>query len=212
MNDSPINLGVFAGANGNQITGLSGMIVPENYYAGYNFTGDYSFGFTGGIFLNYRPSHLFAVQPELSFAMQNGRLNYSDINDFSYDLDFKYNYLNVGVGFKLYPWRNLFLSATPQIGFNLTPDDLFYKSNGKDLYGPDLETQQLMRSVIKGRTNVSIGFGLGYQFLNRVYVDARYTLGISDLIETQANSFRFKENSNKSNGFQLTVGYAFSIK
>jgi hypothetical protein len=120
--------------------------------------------------------------------------------------------LNIGIGFKFYPWRNLFLSATPQVGFNLTPESLFYSSNKEDLYGSDLETQQLMRNVIKGRTNVSIALGLGYQFCNRIYVDARYNLGITDMMETMPNSYRYIENSNKSNGFQLTVGYAFAIK
>lgn len=213
MNDSPLNLGIFAGANGNQMTGLPEMIVPENYYTGYTLESQYRFGFTGGLFLNYRASHLFGFQPELSFAMQHGQLHYSDINDLTYDLDFKYNYLNAGIGFKFYPWRNLFLSVTPQVGFNLTADNLFYRSNGEDLYGPDLETQQLMRNVIKGRTHVSTSFGLGYQFLNRIYIDARYQLGLSDMIETMPNSYRFAESRNKMNGFQLTIGYTiFSIK
>ena len=100
------------------------------------------------------------------------------------------------------------MTVTPQVGFNLTPNNLFYTSNGEDMYGPDLETQQLMRNVIKGRTNVSLGFGLGYQFLNMIYVDARYYLGVSDIIETMPNNYNFKEVKNNSWGVQLTVGWA----
>lgn len=207
MNYGRFNLGVFGGANYNEISNLREMVVSEDHYSGYVLDFHPRFGFTGGLFLNYRASHLFGFQPELTFSMQHGMLAYSDINSFEYDLTFKYNYLNLGVGFKFYPWRNFFLSATPQIGFNLSPNSLFYVSNGESTYGPDLETQQLMRTAIKGRNNVSLGLGLGYQFLNRIYVDARYYFGISDMIETLPNNYRFVENTNLANTVQFTVGY-----
>jgi len=210
--DKKWSIGAFAGANVNKITGLPEMIVSEDFYTGYTLDSNYSFGFTGGILLNYRASHLFSLQPEISFSMQHGKLQYSDINDFKYDIDFKYNYLNVGIGFKFYPWKNLFLNIIPQAGFNLTPEKLAYESNGENEYGSDLDTQQLMRNVIKGRTNVSLGFGLGYQFFNMIYLDVRYCLGISDMIETMPNSYRFAENRNTANSFLFTLGYTIPVK
>jgi len=210
-NHSQWYFGMCAGANYNQFTGLQEMIVSEDYYTGYSLDSKYRFGFTGGVFFNYRVHRLFGIQPEILYSMQPGRLQYSDINDFKYDLDFKYNYLNVGVSLKLYPWRHLFLSVSPQVGFPLTPNKLQYISNGEDMYGPDMETQQLMSNVIKGSTCVSIGFGLGYQFLNKIYIDARYCLGINDMIETLPNSYRFAEVRNTINSVQFTIGYAFSI-
>jgi hypothetical protein len=212
-NNSELSFGFFAGANLNEITGIAEMLVSDPQYSGFEFKDEKCWGFTGGIFLNYRPHHLFSIQPELGFAMKHGLIKYSDINEFEYDLNFKYNYLNVGTSFKLHiPRCDLFLSITPQIGFNLTPSNLYYTSNGEDQYGPDLQTQQLMRNVIKGRTNVTLAFGLGYQFWNRFYVDARYYLGLSDMIETHVNSYGFKETVNFTNGFQFTVGYAFPLK
>ena len=207
MNEAELNYGIFVGANYNEMTGLQEMIVSEDYFTGYNFDSRNSFGVIGGVFLNYRASNLFGFQPEITFSTQHGKLRYSDIDDFRYDLAFKYNYMNVGIGFKLYPWENLFVSATPQVGFNITPNNLFYTSNGEDIYGPDLETQQLMRTAIKGKSNVSIGLGLGYQFLNRIYIEARYYFGVSDMIETLPNSYRFIENTNIANTVQFTIGY-----
>ena len=213
-NESPLSFGFFAGANRNEITGIPKMIVPnpDEQFGGFEFETHERFGFTGGVFLNYRPHHLFAIQPELGFAMMHGKASYSDINDFEYDLIFKYNYLTAGVNFKLYPWRDLFLSVTPQVGFNLTSNRLVYTSNGEAQFGPDLQTQQLMQNVIKGRPNVTLSFGLGYQFLNRFYITARYYMGLSDVIETLANSFGYVENVNLSNGFQVSVGWALPLR
>ena len=211
-NDSRLHLGFFAGATQNEITGIPQMLVPEDFFSGYEFEQRKRLGFTGGVFLNYRPSPLFAVQPELGFSMKHGEVGYSDIDGFKYDLVFRYNYLNAGVGFKLYPWRHLFLSVTPQVGFNLNPGNLRYWSNDQDRFGPDLQTQQLLRGVIKGRTNVTLSFGLGYQFWNRFYVDVRYYLGLSDMIETLHNNFGFAETVNLSNGFQVTLGFAIPMR
>ena len=210
-NNSPLSIGFFAGANRTHITGIEKMLAPEIDFNGSFETRD-RFGFLGGVFLNYRPSHLFSIQPELGFAMQHTEINFSNAIGHEYDLVFKYNYLNVGVGFKFYPWRNLFLSVTPQVGYHLTPNRLFYTSNFGEEFGDDLQSQQLKRNVIKGRTNVSLGLGLGYQFLNRFYVDFRYNLGLSDMIETLSNSYGFVENTNFSNGLQLTIGWAIPLR
>jgi len=212
--DSRLDFGFFAGANKNQITGIPKMIEPnpEGLFSGYEFEVKDRFGFLGGVFLNFRPHPLFAVQPELGFAMMHGKVSYSDINDFEYDVNFKYNYLTAGIGFKFYPWRNLFLGFTPQVGFNLTANRLFFTSNGEAQFGPDLETQQLMRNVLKGRPNVTLGFGLGYQFWNIFYVSARYNLGLSDVIETFANSYGFVETANLSHSFQVTLGVAIPLR
>ena len=213
MNDKQLNMGIFAGSNANLITGVKDMLVSNPAYSGYTMTDRYKFGFTGGLFLNWRPTHFFALQPELVFSMQHGLTQYEDINQLKYDLAFNYDYLNVGLGFKVYPVRNLFIHIIPQVGFNLLPSNLKYTSNGEEIYGADFQTEKILRESIKGRTAVSVGFGLGYQILNRIYVEARYFLGLSDIINTCPNAFHFAETNNKTHNFQLTVGYTlFPIK
>jgi hypothetical protein len=65
-----------------------------------------------------------------------------------------------------------------------------------------------MRDVLKGRTNVSIGVGAGYEFSFGLSVDARYYYGISDVLETEVNNFHFIENNNASRVLQISLGYA----
>jgi hypothetical protein len=208
---SRLSMGFFSGANRNQIAELSSMIVSEDYYSGYTLKNTSVYGYTGGIFLNYRVSPRFAFQPEVSYSMQHDRLLYSDINDFNYQIEFGYNYLMTSVVLKFYPFSNFYLGLTPQLGINLTQDDLFYTSNGEATYGPDSETQLLMRNVLKGRPVVSMGFGLGYQFKNKWYLDMRYSLGLSDVIETLPNSYNFIDTKNTSTGIQVTLGYGFAL-
>ena len=38
-------------------------------------------------------------------------------------------------------------------------------------------------------------------------LEARYILGLSDVLKTRANGFNFIENSNRSSGFQITLGW-----
>jgi hypothetical protein len=122
-------LGIFAGANANKITGVQAMTVTNAGYSGYTMEDRYRFGFTGGVFLNWRPIQFFSLQPELAFSMQHGLTHYQDIDDLQYDLSFKYNYLNIGLGFKVYPYRHLFIHIIPQVGVNLYPGNLKYSSN-----------------------------------------------------------------------------------
>jgi hypothetical protein len=86
-------------------------------------------------------------------------------------------------------------------------------SNQDYVYGDDARTQNVLQASFKGRTSVSAGFGLGYQFLNRIYVEARYFLGVSDIIETLSNDFHYADTKNMTHNFQLTLGYTiFPVK
>jgi hypothetical protein len=66
-----------------------------------------------------------------------------------------------------------------------------------------------MRDVLRGRTNVSLGVGVGYEFPFGLSVDARYYYGISDVLQTEVNNFHFIENPNASRVIQIAVRYAF---
>jgi hypothetical protein len=217
--DAPkLSFGVAAGANSGGISNLPSMLVPESFYTGYALKGtDYLFGFSGNVFLNYKIAHSpVSIQPEIGFSMHPGCVKYSDVNGLNYSVDFKYNFVNIAFAFKVYVWRYLHLSVIPEFGYNISGEKLLYSSNGEALYGPDLETQQLMRQVIRGRSDFSLGGGFGYEFhlkkAGALYVDARYYFGLSDVIETYSNSYHFAEVTNHTHSAQLTLGYAFGIK
>jgi hypothetical protein len=203
-----ITFGIRAGAAYTGISNLSNVLVSESYYTGYTFSNKNVWSITGGLFVNYRfPETISAIEAEMSYMRLNNILHYSDVNAFEYNMKLKYDLLNLQIMYKVYPLYGLTMSIGPRIGFNLTPEALYYTSNGEDTYGPDIRIQQQMRDVLKGRTNFSIGVGLGYEFNNGLSLDARYYFGISDVLETQVNNFKFIENSNHSHALQLTVGF-----
>jgi len=114
--------------------------------------------------------------------------------------------------YKAYIFRGLNPGTGPRIGFNLSPGDIYYTSNGEDQFGPDIRIQQQMRDVSTGRINFSAGVSAGYEFDFGISIDVRYYYGITDVIETSVNNFHFIENHNNSNALQFTIGYAIPYK
>lgn len=204
-----MQFGIKAGTVYTKITNLSKVLVSESYYTGYTFENSETWGFTGGVYLNYKfEESISAIYAEISYSRLGNKLHYSDIDDFEYDFIVKYDYLNLEIWYKAYVFQGLNVGAGPKMGFNLTPGGLYYTSNGEDLYGPDIRIQQQMRDVLKGRTNFSVGLCIGYEFVFGLSIDFRYYYGVSDVMETEVNNFHFIENNNASRVMQVTLGYA----
>jgi len=204
-----LQFGCKAGTVYTSITNLAKVLVSESYYTGYTFENSDVWGFTGGVYINYKfEESISALYSEISYSQLGNKLHYSDIDNLNYDFIVKYDYLNLELWYKVYLYGGLHLGIGPRIGFNLTPGDLFYTSNGEDLFGPDIRIQQQMRDVLKGRTNFCLGVSAGYEFSNGLSIDARFYFGISDVMETEVNNFHFIENNNASRVIQITLGYA----
>ena len=168
-------------------------------------------GYSGGLFFYFRfLESSVAIQPEITYSIQGGRFKYNDIDDLAYQIDFNYQYLNLGTFLKIYPFSRdnggFHFSGGPRLSFNMANEKIDYQSNRPDI-GPDLQIQQNLRDVLKGDTLFSIGMGIGYDFSFGMSLEARYFLGVSDVIETQANGYNFIENDNRSNAVQVTLGY-----
>lgn len=207
-NSSSLQIGFKAGAANTKISDLSKVLVSESYYTGYTFENSSVWGFSGGIFLNYKfEGSISAIYSELSYSRLGNKLHYSDIEDFNYDFVVKYDYFNIELWYKAYLYNTFHMGAGPKIGFNLTPGGLYYTSNGEDLFGPDIRIQQQMRDVLKGRANFCLGVGTGYEFSFGLSIDARYYYGLNDVMETEVNNFHFIENNNTSSIIQITLGY-----
>jgi hypothetical protein len=203
-----LQFGLKAGTVSSKITDLSKVLVSESYYTGYTFENKNVWSFTAGIFLNYKfEESISALYTELSYSRLGNLLQYSDIYDFKYDFTIKYEYLNWELFFKAYIFRGFHLGIGPRVGFNLTPGNLYYTSNGEDIFGPDIRIQQQMRDVLKGRSNYSLGVCAGYEFKFGISFDFRYFYGVSDVMETEVNNFHFIENRNEGRIIQFTLGY-----
>jgi hypothetical protein len=211
----PVDLtyGVKIGGTWSKISNLSGMIISEDYYQGYSMESEPRWGATAGLFLNYKfPDTRIALQPEIMYTMQGGDLKYSDIKGLNYTIQFKYNYIALTTLVKVYIAGGFNLGAGPVLSFNLTPDNIEYKSNQSEFgFGDDIQTRQALRNVIKGKADFALSLNLGYEWENGLMIEGRYNLGLTDIIETQVNGYKFIENSNKSSVFILTISYAFNF-
>jgi hypothetical protein len=165
-------------------------------------------GFTVGAFVNHRfKDSEVSLQPHLYYTMSGGDFKYTDVQDLQYQMEFRYQYINLGLMVKWYAFGGLGFAIGPDIGFNIQKSNIFYSSNMPEL-GPDLQIQQSLREVLKGQTDAGLLMGIGYDFEFGLSLDARYRLGFSDAIATQSNGFNFVENDNWSGSFQILLGYA----
>lgn len=221
--------GIKAGATLSSIDGINTTIIREWYPANtYAVEKVRRWGFTGGVFFYHRfPQSAVAVQPEVTYAMQGSHLHYadtikltpSDTVGLDYLMKFRYQYINITPLIKIFPFhfQDNFLSwwhvdIGLQLGVNVTAENITYTSN-KPYLGPDLQIQQNLRGVLKGKTDVSVALGFGLESKGEVPIsfDARVNLGFVDTIETLANGYNFIENPNRSISFQATLGYAFLL-
>lgn len=200
--------GFKAGVTRHQINDVQTTIIPdvfsEDTYQTENLP---QLGFAGGLFFYHRfyKSRL-AVQPEILFASRGGDFHYTDNRDLDYTMQFSYQYLSLGSLVKVYPAAGINFGMGAQVAFNVAPDQLKYTSNMPEL-GPDLQIQQSLREVLTGRNDINLIGQVGYDFNFGLQLEARYVLGLSDVLETRANGFNFIENANRGSGFQLTLGW-----
>jgi len=205
-----LQFGIKVGVVNTKVSDLANVLVSESYYTGYTFKNTSAWGFTGGIFLNYKfTNSISAIYSELAYSPLASNLHYSDINDLQYDFKLEYHYISLELWYKAYVFKGLYIGTGPRLAFNLTPNGIYYTSNGEELYGPDIRIQQQMRDVLKGSNNFSLGISIGYEFENGISLDVRYYHGLSDVMTTEVNNFNFIENRNIGRVFQFTLGYAF---
>lgn len=164
-------------------------------------------GYTVGAFVFHRfDDSKFAIQPEINFSREGGNFNYKDIEDLQYDIDFNYTYVQLNPMVKYYMIQGIYAAFGPQLSLIIDRSDLTYTSNMPDV-GPDLQIQQSLREVLKGNSNVGLVVAGGFDTEFGLNINFKYILGVSDVIETQANGFYFIENKNLANSMHLTIGY-----
>ena len=209
MEDGEWFYGFKAGFISSQIQDVSTTIIPSFFpQETYKTSIAPRMGFAGSFFLHHRfNKSKLAIQPELSYAQGGGLFNYSDVEELEYTIAFRYSYFSIAPILKINLAYGLNVQVAPRISFSLEENNLAYTSNDPEL-GPDLQIQQSLREVLKGRNNFNILGGVGYDFPFGLMVNFEYHLGLSDIIETQANGFYFIENKNTSSSYQLSVAWA----
>jgi len=209
LDDDEWFYGLRAGATYSQIDGISTSLIRPIYpEETYTTALESTIGFTTGayVYMRFNKSR-FAIQPEIGYADMGGRFLYTDINDLEYNIDFRYNYLRLVPAIKFYPAAGFNVTVGASVGFILNAERLDYTSNMPEL-GPDLQIQQSLRQALKGRGNVGLVAGVGYELPMGLGLDVRYIYGFTDVIETQANGFYFIESKNANTTIEATLSYA----
>lgn len=193
--------------------------------AGYNlsnFKGDYDqidyvSGFHAGGTLKLGLNEKWALQAELLYSQEGGQYDFA-INEapFSAKISEKVTlgYLNVPLMAQYKVAGGFTLEAGPQIGFLLS---------GKTEYDSEVtigeETTTDSGEIdIKDRLktiNYGVNLGVGYEFKNNLFLQARYHLGLANISKenTAANEeedpIGLNPDQLKNQGFQFSVGYRF---
>ena len=165
---------------------------------GHNINDESALNYQVGAFMEYCLNNRFAIAPEVVFAT-HARPKMEWVEWFDHDpaidvtTTYQTNYINIPAIFKYYVTPSLSIDLGPQFGFKVY--DRYtdkWEERGKEMK----EKHSL------GYRTFDFGFGLGatYNFTERFFVQARYTLGLTTLYE----------GTNAKNGnAQLSIGYRF---
>jgi hypothetical protein len=135
-------------------------------------------GFHVGAVAEFGLGDKFSLQPELLYTQLGTKGETGG--------DFKSEYISLPVMAKYYVFQGLSLEVGPQA--SLLIGDEFKLADGSIA---DVEIEDF---------DLGLNFGLGYNFDNGLFVQSRYTLGITEV----------QENPDVKNGaFQFSLGYLF---
>ena len=157
--------------------------------------------YQAGLFMEYRFTSRFSIAPEVVFAAQGGKYEVKDYNDGDGYFDAKFtenvNYINIPVMFKYYVTPALSIDLGPQLGINVYSK---YTVESKDKHLNIKET--IDQKDDTKAIDVGVGLGLTYNITNDVFVQGRYTLGLTDVFDKSWDT-------GKNGNAQIAIGYRF---
>ena len=173
--------------------------VDYTHYWGENVEHGGHLNYQAGVFMEYRFTSKFSIAPEVVFAAQGGKYDFKR-NIEGIDVELKetdhVNYINVPVMLKYYVAPALSIDFGPQVGFNV------YSKNtieGKVDKLKEKETTD-MKKYTK-TVDFGLGLGLTYNITEEVFIQARYTMGLTKV-------FNLDDDSKNGNG-QIAIGFRF---
>jgi len=182
-----------------------------------NVTGNYFDEFDARIGLNlqgfaeFMLTRKFSIQPGVGFVMQGGVGREIDEQGDRYKADMALNYVNVPVMAKYYLIKGLAIEVGPQFGFLVDG-----KINTRyDTESDTVETSEFDARDYLETMDVSLNLGASYVFAKRMFLMARYNMGLSDIDESigqLVDDFEEGVNNNfdfKNTGFTVALGYRF---
>lgn len=198
-----VNLGVKAGGNYSTLKEIEGGET------------DHLPGFHVGLTAEISLSPTFSLQPELLYSLEGVKadFNYSIGGaTFSLDQKIKLGYINLPVMAKYFVTPAFSLQAGPQAGYLVSARNE-YESKSK-LPGEAQVNESGEDDIKDSLKKISLGLnlGLGYNFQNNLFIQARYHMGLSDISDYEdemGEDFEGELEKIKNSGFQVSLGYRF---
>ncbi|SDI98796.1 porin family protein [Chryseobacterium jejuense] len=209
---SPITFGVKGGLN------LSTVSEDSNYSEYHDDENKMKAGFHAGVFVNIPVAQKFSIQPELLFSQLGAKIEERErflVGDYSYrrEADYKANFnylvLPVMVQYNILP--QLYVEAGPEFGYLLggrfKGDDV--TTIRKSVNSPTVTTRESLSEKLDtdlyNRFQFGIGIGAGYYFTQNFGVTARFTAGITNIMDNGDSDYKIRNNA-------LQVGVAYKFK
>jgi len=144
----------------------------------------------------------FSFQAELLYSAQGAKSDYSETLD---DVTFRYTsvkleYINVPLLAKFYITEGFSLEAGPQVGFLITADREFEKTDNGEIEKGEKDILDEIKGIDFG-----LDFGLAYKLESGIFLSARYNLGLTNINDI-VGSDDFK---NQNRVIQISAGYFF---
>lgn len=190
--------------------------VDYTHYWGKHTSHGGKLNYQAGLQMEYRFNGKFALAPEVVFAAQGGKYDYvnydktypSQYGRYTRPANYHINYINLPVMFKYYMTPSLSIDFGPQVGFNV-----YHKVTiGQDPEGKVAKETMSLKEITHA-VDFGLGLGLTYNFSDHVFVQARYTMGLTDVFknivfETEGETDFFKHHTKNGNA-QISFGYRF---
>ena len=210
QNQTNITYGLKFGALNSRINNLPESITGrDNTFDNSVIESKGAYGLEGGFFLNMKLYDTrVAIQPEVLFRQFGENITYKDAVGKEFELGLNYSFLHIGALYKVYPYEGLNLGFGAFYGINLSPSNITYTSNESGGVF-DVATRQFYQDGLDGVDDFSLAFAVGYELQDSIHFDLRYYLGVKDMVKSNAASFQFIENQNRSSVIAISLGYSF---
>ena len=172
--------------------GVKAGVDATNFW-GKNVEHGMNLNYQAGLVMEYKFTPSFAIAPEVVFAAQGGKYKVFATDNFIVDkVDNKFitNYINVPVMFKWYATPAFSIDLGPQVGFNV-----YSKYKVGDEKSIDIKD-------MTEKVDFGVGLGGTYNLTDKAFVQARYTMGLTD-------AFKGELNEAKNGNIQLAFGMKF---
>ena len=149
--------------------------------------------YQAGLFMEYRFNDKVSIAPEVVFAAQGGKYKWLD-NAIEISTTAHMNYINIPVMLKYYVAPSLSIDFGPQLGVNV-----YHKQTDKWTV-LDKDYKDTYEITNNKTIDVGVGLGLTYNIAKDVFVQGRYTMGMTKV---------FEHGNDKNGNAQIAIGYRF---